>query len=44
MCAVGVGMEGECVGKGEGDAAGEVHGGAEQTISRGWQCPLHTHY
>lgn len=44
LCAAGVGMEGECVGEGEGDVAGEVHGGAEQTVSRGRRRPLHPHH
>lgn len=44
MCAAGVGVEGECVGEGEGDAVGEVHSGAEQTLSRGRWGPLHPHH
>lgn len=40
----GVGVEGERVGEGERDAAGEVHGGAEQTVGRGRRRPLHPHH
>ncbi len=44
VCVVGVGVEGERVGEGEGDAAGEVHGGTEQAISWGQRRPLHPHH
>lgn len=40
----GLGMEGERVGEGEGNAAGEVHSGAEQTVHRGRGCPLQAHH
>lgn len=43
-CPSGLGVEGECVGEGEGDADGEVHGGAEQTSVPGWSRPLHPHH
>lgn len=32
------------MGEGEGDVAREVHGGAEQTVSRGRRRPLHPHH
>lgn len=40
----GLGMEGERVGEGERNAAGEVHSGAEQTVRRGRGRPLHAHH
>lgn len=37
-------MEGERVGEGERNAAGEVHSGAEQTVRRGRGRPLHANH
>ena len=42
--AAGVGVEGERVGEGEGDAVREVHGGAEQIVSRRRRRPLHPYH
>lgn len=44
VCAAGVGVEGERVGEGKRNAAGEVHGGAEQTVGWGRRRPLHAHH